>query len=180
MEKTKFKLRCAITYNHFIMCLIGCIIITGVGWALSPIGIEWLYCLLVALAAMFLPFVLALVDFCFFKPYFLIDEEGLKKFKNRKLILSVKQEEIQEILCIKASFKFRILFPIWFIIGDFPCDKICIKFQNENEEFDYSADSRYGLGTRTEDRDTSCKSNTDLLSRREIYKLAKLLDIEIQ
>ena len=179
MSKTKFKLRSAISYNYFIMCLIGSIIIMVVGWALSPFGIEWLYCLLVALAAMFLPFIIALIDFCFFKPYYLIDKEGIKKFKNKKLILTVKREEIQEIICIKTSYKLKLLFPIWFIIGDFPGDKICIKFHNANDECDYSLESRYGLGTRNEDSESNYKSNTDLLSRKDVYKLAKLLNMDV-
>jgi len=180
MKKTKIKLRKAISYNHFFACLFCFIIILTLGLSLSPFGIEWVYCFLVAIGAISLPLVIALIDFCFFKPYYLVDETGINKFIRKKLVLTVNKDEIQDIYCVKTKIRNKFLNPLWLLLGYFSCDTVSIKFSNDNEEYDYNSYSRFGLGTRNLNDISNDKINTDLLSNREALKLASILGKELK
>lgn len=180
MRKIKFILRKAISFSRFLVCLICFLIILALELILTTFGIEWVYCFLVALGVVAIPFTITLIDFCFFKPYFLIDGNRMYKFVKNKLVLTVNIDEIQDIYCIKTRAGSKFLTPFWLLLGYFTCDRVCVKFNNDNEECDYSFYSSYGLGTRNLNDTSNDKINTDLLSNKEAVKLAKVLGKELR
>ena len=173
--KKKFILRKALIYYNVILGFIGVAVITVVIGLLSNDGIEWLYGLVVACILMGIPMLLCLIQF-YINPYFLVTDNYVSKISMKKTLCTIRRDEIDKIVAFIPSRPKKIFLPLWFVIGEFYCDKITIFYSNNREEIDCNF-STYGIGTRTADYLSCQKTQTDLLSLREIKNLAGILDV---
>ncbi len=181
MKKCKFKTQQSLYIGDLFLCLVGLLIITIINISLSDFGIDWLYGFLAAVALMGLPAVISACACIIGRSYYVIEENTLKKFKGKKPILFISNYEIIEIEVIKTSFVKKLLIPFWFLCGTHFCDMVSIKYQNNNEEYDFK-ESRMGIGTKIVNNENGLitKYNVDLLPYRSAVKLAELLKCPIR
>ncbi len=175
MKAKKYILRKALIYCNIGLCLIGVVLITVVAGFLTNGGIEWLYAIAAGSSVMAIPLLLCLIQF-FIEPCFLVTDKYISKISMKKTLCFIRKDEIYEIVAFIPPTSKKLFLPLWFVMGELYCSKIIIVYSNNREEVDYKY-SQFGIGTKITNYLSCQKTQTDLLSLREIKKIAEILDV---